>query len=565
MLAVLSQNARTGIEIHGSGPDLEPFLSEYFATASWDKKSNHWRVPKSLSNVRILREGGIDIDSSLVNWEMEQWAVILEEINVPRIDESLPLYPFQKAGVEKLSRKRGALLLDDLGLGKTAQATAIFLTARDICHDTDKLLVVCPKTVIKSWVTDCFEKWNLDFKVCNLRKKDVNRTKSEDLYPYDVLIVNYESLDKWNPRLEKVMKNFRFMTVLDEIVAAKSPNAIRAKAAETAAYRSVRRYGLTGTLLPNSPKDCWHPAKIVVPGIFGTWGDFLQQHYDREWVNKQFFKERIKPESLKRLKDTISLISLRRTKKEVLPDLPDETFNHLFNNMTGRQLKMYEQAEEEFCLEIMGALQTTEDVIDLSHALTRMLRMIQLSSHPAMLEPAYQDTPVKVQMLDDVVEEIVNEMGCKLVVWASFRYEMEYLAERYSKLGTVKLYGATTDKDRDMAIDRFIHDDSIKIFVSNPAAGGIGINLQEATNYAVFFDRTFNALHWVQGRGRLLRIGQEKEVSNIILQCSSMDNYIQDILSDKEGMMEYIQGDIKHFTRKDLIIKNFFRKERNEV
>ncbi len=565
MLAVMSDNNRTGIELHGSGMDLEPFLADNFASASWDKKGHFWRVPKSLPNIRILREGGIDIDMPLINWEMDTWSTILEEIYVPRIDDRLPLFPFQKQDVEVVSRKRGALILNQMGLGKTYEATSIFLTARDICKDVDKLLVVCPRSVIKSWVIDCFEKENLGFNVGNLRRMNFDKTKPEDLYSYDTLIVNYESLDKWNNKLEKVMKNQRFMTVLDEITYAKGFSSIRGKAAETAAYRSVRRYGMTGTLLPNSPKDCWHPCKIVQPNIFGTWGDFLQQHYNREWINRTFFKETIKSKSLQELRDTISLISIRRTKKEVLPDLKDPLYNHLYSDMSGRQAKMYNQVEEEFLLEVQNAMSKTEDVIDLSHALTRMLRMIQLSSHPAMLEPAYQETPAKVVMLDELVDELVVEGGNKLVIWGSFKYEMEYLSERYKQHGVVKLYGDTKDADRDSAIDRLCNDPKIKIFVSNPAAGGLGINLQTATNYAIFFSRTFNALYWLQGQDRLHRLGQEKEVTNIILQCSNMDNYVDDVLSFKGGTQDFVHGDTKHFARKDLILKNFFRKERNEI
>jgi SNF2 family DNA or RNA helicase len=255
--------------------------------------------------------------------------------------------------------------------------------------------------------------------------------------------------------------------------------------------------------------------------------------------------------NIEQLRRRIAPGTLRRTKSEAL-DLPPKTYTRLRVDLDGRQLAMYEQLREEFELWVRSL--TGEEVLHRADAiLSRMVRLAQLASNPALLDAAYDETPAKFAALDALFEDFyTRSKQQKIIVWTSFVANIDTLCQRYAAMHPVAIHGDVDNVERDLAVHSFTQDQATRLLIANPAAAREGLTLTEA-NVAIYLDRTFNLVDYLQSQDRIHRISQTRPCEIVLLiGRDTVDEFIDFSLEQKHRLARYTQADTNKITADDL-------------
>ena len=169
--------------------------------------------------------------------------------------------------------------------------------------------------------------------------------------------------------------------------------------------------------------------------------------------------------------------------------------------------------------------------------------MTQISSNPKLVLPEFEGTPAKFILLDDILEKIIG-LNEKVIIWTSFNGNIRALKNRYKKHGALMLFGEIPIEERKKIVTKFQTQDENKVLVANPAAAKEGLTLTAANN-AIYVDRNFNLVDYLQSQDRIHRISQTRTCNIIkILAENTIDEYIDEILYKKQKVAQFLQGDI---------------------
>jgi SNF2 family DNA or RNA helicase len=184
-----------------------------------------------------------------------------------------------------------------------------------------------------------------------------------------------------------------------------------------------------------------------------------------------------------------------------------------------------------------------------------MVRLAQLASNPALLDTSYEETPAKFAALDSLLDSYCVRSARKVIVWTSFVGNIRALAARYSHLSPVVLYGEQDTADRDQAVRSFRRDPEVRLLIANPAAAREGLTLTEA-NVAIYVDRTFNLVDYLQSQDRIHRISQKRECEIVLLVArASVDEFIDYSLEQKHRLARFTQRDSHSISFDDLALR----------
>ncbi len=454
------------------------------------------------------------------------------------------LYPHQRVAVKWIIERPSGVLGDDMGLGKTLSVLAAFgeLKRRGECGF---LLVACPNSLVRNWTREAGQ-WTRDIRLHHLpsskRDRDAFLTGIETgSAGLDGLVLNYETLrlESVFPKLQSVCRKRKVFLCVDESQRVKNPRSITFKALNSVAALCSRRVLLSGTPVPKDISDIWAQMRIADGGErFGMkFYDWLQSvaELGNKWSDfavRRFFPDAVE-ETILRVQEVL----LRRKKEDVV-SLPPKIFSYRDIELSGEQKKRYEEVCDELLLRVTS-VEGDSFFKSIESILEEYLRAVQIASNPRLVDPEWKGDPAKFVELDEIVREIVEERGEKIVVWTNYRKNVEELAARYAHLGTAPFSGDVPVKDRAEIISKFqdTGDRSLQILVAIPAAGGVGITLTAAQT-AVYIDRTWNAEHWLQSIDRVHRIGQEGTVNIVVLNASKVDELIGFNLRRKEKNQE---------------------------
>jgi SWI/SNF-related matrix-associated actin-dependent regulator 1 of chromatin subfamily A len=299
---------------------------------------------------------------------------------------------------------------------------------------------------------------------------------------------------------------------------------------------------LSGTPAPKDITDLWAQMRLLDGGErfgknFYRWLETIAE-LGNEYSD--FGVKKFIPEGINETVLRVHEIMLRR-KKERVVNLPEKTFVLREVEMSGAQRKRYDEIREGLILR-MRSTSGEEFVRDITNILEEYLRAVQVSSNPRLIDPEWKGTPAKFLELDEIVNEVVRELDEKIVIWSNYLGNIRELKERYADLGAEMFSGEVPANERAKIVKRFQEDDSTKILIAVPAAGGVGITLTRAQT-AVYLDKTWNAEHWMQSVDRIHRIGQTGTVTVISLLASKIDEVIHWNLRKKERAQAEILGD----------------------
>lgn len=416
-----------------------------------------------------------------------------------------PLAPYQLIGAWNGLSSEGYAYFMEQGTGKTPTSIAV------MCHDAKlkhartnepyNCIIVCPKNVKFNWQRELAKFATVSHRSVVLRGGALHRMKQlidivdETDVKLRVVIVSYETLQRsWD-----ALKMFEWdLGVADEAHMFKSPWSKRASAMTKLRERCNRRLALTGTPVTGSLLDFYYPLEWLGEGMSGfvSWKEFRSYYnkYAEEAVdNYQGAKVLIGFQNLPMLHERLSRCSFSITKKEAMPSLPDKMPSTLEASMGKKQAEVYKQVATQLAAEIGDALTDDASSMTVNNVLTKLLRLSQITSGYAVVDAEFNDDgePIKtgadrIKWFDEVpkMDLLIEELKAKgpddkSIVWACWVPVIKRLSERLTAEGIdhVVYYGGVSEADRTLAEERFNKDPKCKVFIGNPAAGGVGMNL----------------------------------------------------------------------------------------
>jgi SNF2 family DNA or RNA helicase len=447
----------------------------------------------------------------------------------------------QLRGTQFLRSKSAAALFDEQGLGKSKQM--IDALAQEIHAGSIRAaLIVCPNGLKSNWAQEIEKFSTLKYAVFGSGQA-ARRTGFRSLQA-SLYVINYEAVPAEMASLRALLKFKPMAVVLDESHRIKTPNARVTRAVLALRGLAHRRYILSGTPVANKPTDLWSQALFLDDGqaLGATFDEFKRRYLGSEGYRH-----------LDVLRDQLGGLGLRRTKLDALA-LPAKRFQRIVVELTGVQAAMYERMRSE--LEVWVTSLDGEHVVKSGRAiLARLVRLAQLASNPALLDRGYRETPAKLSKLDEFLAKVAaTDPTRKAIVWTSFVGNVKAMLSRYAAWNPVAIYGQTSNEERDAAVRAFREDASVRLMIANPSAAREGLTLTEA-NLAIYLDRTFNLVDYLQSQDRIHRLSQTRDCDVVILiACNTIDEFIDFALEQKHRIARFTQGDAAKISDADLAL-----------
>ena len=450
-------------------------------------------------------------------------------------------FDHQRKGTKFLREKERAGLFDEQGLGKSKQlidAIAAAIAANSIKGG----VIVCPNGLKSNWAAEVQKFSTLPYTVFGSGRSA--RRNAFTAMRAAFYIINYEAVPAEMPSLKALLQFKPMALILDESHRIKTPEAKVTKAIHKLRTYAKRRYILTGTPVANKPDDLWSQMYFLDDGqALGDTFEGFQKN----------FKAGPGYQRMDELRDKIAPSTLRRTKDKSLKLAP-KTYTRIRVDLAPKQSQMYETMRKD--LELWVRKMSGAEVLEQADAiLSRMVRLAQLSSNPALLDADYNEVPAKVGELDALLKKHLANSERKVIVWTSFVENVRGLARQFKKYRPVVIYGEMDNGSRDKSVRAFKSDREVRLLIANPAAAREGLTLTEA-NVAIYLDRTFNLVDYLQSQDRIHRISQTKPCEILLLIArNTVDEFIDFSLEQKHRLARFAQSDTDIITSEDLALE----------
>jgi superfamily II DNA or RNA helicase len=434
-----------------------------------------------------------------------------------------PLYPYQRDGALFAARAGRSLVADDMGLGKTIQAIAA-CEIMAIVAGIEQVLIVCPTSLKYQWKQEIER-----FSGRSAAVVEGTLAKRADLYAgdafykitnYDVVHRDVDPIRNWGPDV----------IILDEAQRIKNWNTRRAQSVK----RLDSKYAivLTGTPLENRLEELYSIVEFVDRFRLGPMFRFLAEHQHTDEVGRV-----VGYCNLDKIGQTLKPILIRRTKKEVLKQLPERLDKNYFVPMTKEQMAHHEE-NREIAARIAAKWRRFGFLSEIDQRrLMIALQNMRMSCNSTYLLDKTTDYGYKADELISVLQECFEQPGDKAVVFSQWVRTHELLLNRLkaAKLDCVLFHGGVASKDRRELIGQFKQDPKCRVFLSTDA-GGVGLNLQNAST-VVNMDLPWNPAVLEQRIGRVHRLGQHRPVRvvNFVAQ-GTIEHGMLSVLSFKQSM-----------------------------
>ena len=398
--------------------------------------------------------------------------------------------------------KFGGILADDMGLGKTIQLLAVIQSYLEEEKNPSPSIVVCPSSLSLNWKNE-IDKFAPNIKTLVIHGNAEERANQiENIEKYNLVITSYDLLKR--DIEEYKAKDYKFKYIIaDEAQYIKNNNTQNAKVIKE--IKADTRFALTGTPIENSLSELWSIFDFIMPGYLYSYRKFKEIYEvpivkdNDEWV-------------LKKLKMLIEPFILRRTKQEVLTELPDKTISVLNNEMQDEQLKIYTSYMANAKREVSQELKENGFEKSQMKILALLMRLRQICCHPSLFLSNYTGESSKLNQCIEVIKDAVLS-GHKILLFSSYSSMLEIIGEELKKenIKHFKLTGQTKVGDRLKLVEEFNSNNEIKVFLISLKAGGTGLNLIGA-DMVIHYDPWWNLSAENQATDRTYRIGQKKNV-----------------------------------------------------
>lgn len=453
----------------------------------------------------------------------------------------------------RANARPGFGLLFEMGCGKTLTSVSIMGTMFQV-GKIDKVLIVAPTSVVSVWPHELEKYSDFPYMVRTMlkdKKKCLEALEELEMYPAEALriaVINYEKV--WRDGIrEALMEYDADLIICDESQRIKSHKAKQSKAMHELGDQARYKMILSGTPIQNNVTDIWSQYRFLDSSVFGK----LYYPFERKYcVMHAVFKSKVvKTKNEDELTEKAHSIAFRVTKEEAL-DLPEQTFESRFVEMTPKERKIYIQLLRQSVAELGN-----EERVTAATVLTKLLRLQQLTG--GFLVKDGEDMPeqvgtAKLDALKDIIEDYVIGANKKLVVFARFIAEVAAIMDLLNKMlpegkKAVCIQGSVKKEDRGNIIDQFQTDDDTMVIVGQIDTLGVGVTLT-AADTCVYYSKTYNYATYEQSLSRIHRIGQRNTCTYIDLICGgSVDEDITKSLEKKEDLAARIVDDWKEIFR----------------
>ena len=488
--------------------DLDEYLNEAPPTPEWSEALAHGKIPM------------IELPTSFVgelrNYQLEgfRWINFMHQNHF------------------------GALLADDMGLGKTIQTlahlqvlasayeiertaksqlgltsngenlevpavenTTIASDGRALAPVTTKMgpiLIITPKSLLYNWMSES-AKFCPELRTALYSGLARNKVLSsfDDL---DVVVMSYGTMRND----VELLREYKFnCVVLDESQAIKNPSSQTSRA--LLKIQSRNKIALTGTPIENTLLDIWSQMNFLNPGLLGSYS-----YFEKQFIRP--IEKGANPQKTEELRKLIDPFVLRRTKKQVMQELPPKIEKVHFCEMSPEQAELYESVKNQYRNEILNHV--TELGISKSRLkiFNGLMHLRQIALNPTLKDVNYEGSSGKD---DEIMRMLLRAVanGHKVLFFSQFVGYLKVFEEIFEQQGVEYCYldGSMDEKERQVQIDLFQNNDEKRVFLLSLRAGNSGLNLT-AADYVFLADPWWNPFTMKQAEDRAHRIGQDKPV-----------------------------------------------------
>ena len=463
--------------------------------------------------------------------EIEEFKQLFQRIKKRENKEpssiKVKLFPYQQIGFNWLKNMYdigfGGILADDMGLGKTLQAISLI---SEIQLENEDLLgiIIVPTSLLHNWKEE-FYKFS-DIKPilvegnAETRKELVKKTEK------GILITTYQTF-------RNDVKNYKDkkfdVAILDEAQNIKNVSSLVKKA--TSKLESAVNFALTGTPIENSIMELWSIFDFILPGYLDNITKFRKKY--KNSLNN--------PDSKKifNLKNIVSPFILRRTKNEVLTELPEKVENNMIVELSKEQKKLYMAYVKRAKKELRGFDKEENNNLKVLAILTKLR---QICNSPQLFDENYTGEVAKIELLREMIPDIL-ENGHRMIIFSQFLGTLEEIKEELKKENVEYFYidGSVKSKER-MEISKKFNSGEGQVVLISLKAGGTGLNLVGA-DVVIHYDPWWNFAVENQASDRAHRIGQKKSVQVIkLITEGTIEEKIIKIQENKRALSENILG-----------------------
>ncbi|MCC5670666.1 DEAD/DEAH box helicase [Nostoc sp. CHAB 5784] len=388
----------------------------------------------------------------------------------------------------------GACLADQMGLGKTVQALAVILRN---AHE-GPTLIIAPTSVCMNWVSEA-QKFAPTLNI--IQFSGANRQKLlSGLQPLDMLVCSYGLLQQ--EEVAQMLSGVQWQTiVLDEAQAIKNMTTKRSQAAMN--LKSNFKLLTTGTPIENHLGELWNLFRFINPGLLGSFESFNQ----RFATPIEKYQDKLARNKLKKL---IQPFLLRRTKNQVLEELPSRTEILLHVELSREEKAFYEALRRQ----AISKLTETDAEAGKKHlqVLAEIMKLRRACCNPSLVMPDTELPSSKLQLFGEVLGELLENRH-KALVFSQFVDHLHIIRDYLEEQGINYQYldGSTSVAERKKRVDAF-QAGSGDVFLISLKAGGTGLNLT-AADYVIHTDPWWNPAVEDQASDRAHRIGQQRPVT----------------------------------------------------
>ena len=450
------------------------------------------------------------------------------------------LRPYQREGVKWLDylyeNKMGGCLADDMGLGKTVQTIALLCRT---AGKTDKpSLIVMPKSLLFNWAAE-LNRFAPQLRVATYYG---NGRQLDDAMGAQIILTTYGMVR----RDISALKDRKFhLLILDESQNIKNTAAQMTQA--VLLLQAEGRLALSGTPVENNLSELYSLFRFLNPSMFGSAQSFAERYITP--IQRDADKE-----VLQELRRKIYPFILRRTKQEVLTELPDRIDQRIHIALDEQHAAFYEQRRRYFHETVREGI--SSDGLNKSQflILQALSELRRIASVPESMSDGRVASSKIPALLDSLEEAVAN--GHKAVVFFNFIAGIELVGERLEQagIGYAVMTGATQDRQR--VVERFQTDPACQVLLMTLKTGGVGLNLTAADTVFIF-EPWWNRAEEEQAVSRLHRIGQKASVMSFsIIADGTIEEKIALLQEQKQTLVDALissDGHLsKHLTEEDI-------------
>lgn len=446
-----------------------------------------------------------------------------------QFETKLPLLHYQRVGAKFLATAGSAVLGDDVGLGKTLQAIAVC----EADPDAHKVLVFCPAILKFQWQNELIK-----FGIPEITTVVIAGTKLQrdnqwtgNQFTGKYFMANYELLLKDFDQINKIDWDY---IIADEATRISTASAKTTKAIKK--LKAKHRIAMTGTLISNRAEEAWSVVDFVAPGDLGKYWDFLGRYcLKNQWGGIAAYQ------NLDELNKRLKRYMIRRTKEEVLTELPDKIISDVPIELLPEEKEFYTQLKKELLFDIKPELlDKVENPVLIQNTLVKMTRLRQLCDSMELLGQGSASS--KLEALKTILESVKDR---KVIIFTEFSKMADILHRElgYHGLdkidGVLKITGDVPNDARQRILEIFNNIPRSNILIMS-SAGKFGLNIQ-AASVVIHYDQPWSLASIIQREGRAHRMGQKQNVLVYNLLCrGTMDMYIRNVLRKKQQLSDRI-------------------------